>query len=615
MLGGYMGRMLWVDMTTRELREEPLDERLARDYVGGYGLAARIAYDRMPAGADPLGPDNILGIVTGPLTGTPTIEGNRFMVTAKSPLTGTWGNANCGGRFGPHLKMAGYDAIFVTGRSEEPLYLYIDEGKAELRSAAHLWGKDTIETEETLQAELGADTQVACIGPAGEKLSLISGVFNDKGRAAARFGVGAVMGSKGLKAVAVRGKLQIPIADPERARALRREYMKRKTPAYDFLSPGTIAGTGVSALNGDSPVRNWGGVGEVEIPTAGQNLSAERILSYQTRKSGCWQCTIACGGHVEVKDGPFKSSGHKPEYETGAAYGVMCLIDDFEVINKCNELCNRYGLDTISAGTAVAFAMECYEHGLITKEDTGGIELAWGSGEAAVALTQMMGERRGIGDLLADGVKRAAERIGRGAEQFAVHVVGCEPGMHDPKLAPTYMVSFVLDDAPGTHMQALYAPGLFAKGIDPAPPRQEMAGTGEFHRTLMALGHVVNCAGVCAFGYMSYEVDFITDFLTAVTGEPWGFERWKLAGERIANIRHLFNLREGHNMAEWTVPGRVAGSPPQQAGPHAGFTVDLETLRKDYFAAMDWDTQTSRPSAERLRRLDMEDLIDAIGAD
>jgi len=612
MLGGYMGRMLWVDMTTRKIREEPLDERLARDYVGGYGLAARIAYDRMPAGADPLGPDNILGIVTGPLTGTPTIEGNRFMVTAKSPLTGTWGNANCGGRFGPHLKMAGYDAIFVTGQSEVPLYLYINEGKAELRPADHLWGKDTIETEEALQSELGPDTQVACIGQAGEKLSLISGVFNDRGRAAARFGVGAVMGSKRLKAIAVRGKLTVPMADPERAASLRREYMKRKTPAYDFLAPGTIAGTGHSALSGDSPVRNWGGVGVVDIPTAGENLAPAKTLRYQTRKSGCWQCTIACGGHVEVLEGPYRSSGHKPEYETGASFGTMCLIDDFTAIARCNELCNRYGLDTISTGTAVAFAMECYEHGLITKEDAGGIELRWGSAEAAIALTEMIGERRGLGDVLADGVKRAAERIGRGAEAFAVHVMGCEPGMHDPKLAPTYMVSFLLDDAPGTHMQALYAPGLYAKGIDPAPPRSETAGLGDFHRTLMTMGHVVNCAGVCAFGYMSYEVDFITDFLTAVTGEPWDLERWQLAGERIANIRHAFNLREGLNMAEWTAHARVAGDPPQQAGPNAGFTVDVATLRSDYFAAMGWDPKTSRPSAERLRSLGMEDLIDAV---
>jgi len=256
--------------------------------------------------------------------------------------------------------------------------------------------------------------------------------------------------------------------------------------------------------------------------------------------------------------------------------------------------------------------MECYEHGLITKQDTGGVELKWGSSEAAVWLTEMIGERRGLGDLLADCVKRAAERIGGGAERFAVHVMGCEPGMHDPKLAPTYMVSFLLDDAPGTHMQALYAPGLYAKGINPAPPREEMAGLGEFHRTLMSLGHVVNCAGVCAFGYMSYEVDFVTDFLTAVTGEPWDLERWRLAGERIANIRHAFNLREGHNMAEWTAHPRVVGSPPLQAGPHAGFTVDVETQRRDYFAAMGWNPQTACSSAERLRMLGLHDLIDAV---
>lgn len=613
MLGGYMGRILWVDLSTRAIWDELLDERLARDYVGGYGLAARITYDRMPAGADPLGPDNILGIVTGPLTGTPCIEGNRFMVTAKSPLTGTWGNANCGGKFGPHLKMAGYDAIFVTGQSPEPVYLHIHEGRAELRSAAHLWGKDSIETEEALQAELGAHVQVACIGQAGEKLSLISGVMNEKGRAAARFGVGAVMGSKRLKAVAVEGNLPIPMADPERARALRREYVKRKTPFYNFLTHGTVTGTGRSAMNGDSPVKNWGGVGEIDLPLAGERLAPEQTLKYQTRKTGCWQCTIACSGHVEVNDGPFRSKGHKPEYETAASFGPMCLIDDFPAIARCNELCNRYGLDSISAGTAVAFAMECFEHGIITTEDTGGLELRWGDPAVAIALLEMIGERRGIGDVLADGVQRAAQRIGKGAEAFAVHVAGQEPGMHDPKLSPTYMASFALDDAPGTHMQGLYAPGLYAKGIDPAPARTEQAGRGEFHRKVLSLGHVMNSAGVCAFGYLSYDVDFITDFLTAVTGEPWDLERWLLTGERIANMRHAFNLREGQNMAEWTVHGRVAGSPPLAAGPHKGFTIDVETMRREYFAAMDWDPKSTRPSAERLRRLGLHDLIEAVG--
>jgi len=359
MANGYMGKILWVDLSAGKSRDEVLEEKLCREYIGGYGLGARMLFSHQKAGADALGPDNIFGLVTGPLTGTPAIEGNRFAVVCKSPLTGTWGDANCGGTFGPHLKFAGYDGILVRGIASRPVYLFIKNGVPELRDAGALWGRDTNETEDLLRHELGA-CEIASIGQAGEQLSLIAAIINDKGRAAGRSGVGAVMGSKHLKAIAVSGRASVPLFDPARARALRTRYLKRHGGAYDlFVKFGTIGITGSSAMNGDSPVKNWGGAGPVDFPSGPVKFRAEAVIAYQDRKYGCWRCTMACGGHMSVKEsGPYQGTRHhKVEYETAAAWGAMTLTDDFPALIKINELCNRYGLDTIAAGCAAAFAI------------------------------------------------------------------------------------------------------------------------------------------------------------------------------------------------------------------------------------------------------------------
>jgi len=614
MLGGYMGRILWVDLTQGTIWEEPLDEKLARDFVGGYGLGARMTYDRMPAHVDPLGPENILGFLTGPLTGTPCIEGNRFVVTCKSPLTDAWGDANCGGTFGPALKFAGFDAVFFTGKAAAPVYLHINDGVATLQSAEHLWGRDSNETEDALKEELGKETEVACIGQAGEKISLISGIMNDYGRAAGRSGVGAVMGSKNLKAIACQGKQEVPLADPVRAKELRREYMKRTEPGmHDFFkTTGTVGILGPGVFNGDSPVKNWGGAGQVDFPKGFANFDPDRVMEFQERKYGCWQCTMACGGHMAVHDGPYAVKTHKVEYETGAAFGTMTLNDNFPSLVKINDICNRYGFDSISAGCTVAFAVECYENGILTKADTGGLELTWGSHEAMVELLILMGERKGIGDVLADGVRKAAERIGKGAEQFAMHIQGEEVPMHDPKLQPGLAVTYLLDATPARHTQGGElnpVPGLGIK----IPPREQQAGRGPLHKELVSLVHVVNSAGVCLFGYLSYDFHFMPDFLTAVTGEPWDVKRIEVAGERISNMRHALNLREGLNPLHWHMPGRLIGQPPLEAGTHKGFSVDLQTQVKDYLVAMDWDPETTKPRAAKLRELGLEDLVDLVG--
>jgi aldehyde:ferredoxin oxidoreductase len=617
MARGYMGKILNVDLSTGQLSDEPLSEAMCRAFMGGYGIGAKILYDRMRPGADPLGPDNLLGFFTGPLTGTQCIEGNRFVVVCKSPLTGTWGDANCGGTFGPHLKFAGYDGVLFRGISSKPVYLAIENGRAELRDAASLWGKDANQTEHLLKEAMGEkagsqgkQVEVACIGPAGEKLSLISAIMNDEGRAAGRSGVGAVMGSKRLKAIAVSGKAEVPVADPEKVRALRKEFMKRHGGAYDlFVNYGTIGITGDSSMSGDSPVKNWGGVGPVDFPSGPVNFQQDRLIAYQDKKYGCWKCTMSCGGHMSVKEaGPYQGvKHHKVEYETAAAWGTMTLSDDFPALIRINELCNRYGFDTIGAGCTAAFAVECFENGILTTKDTGGLELKWGNAAALVALLDKMGKREGIGDILADGVKKASERLGKGSERFAMHVHGAEVPMHDPKFQPGLATSYKLDATPARHTQGHEDMPPVMDGW-PAHEKYQYAGKGDMHKKCSEMVHVVNAAGVCLFAFLSYEWQFMPEFLSAVTGWPMDTEECHRIGERIADIRHAFNLREGLNPLQFHVPDRILGIPAQSKGNVRGVSVDLDTQARDYCAAMDWDPVTAVPSRQRLLSLGLQEV-------
>lgn len=614
MLGGYMGQILNVDLTHGGLSKEPLDQDMARKYISGYGLGARILYDRMKPGVVPLSPDNILGFVTGVLTGTPAMEGNRFMVVCKSPLTHTWGDSNCGGFFGPGLKAAGYDAVFFTGKAEKPVYLFIQDGEASLENAEHLWGKDTNETEDLLKRKHGADAQVACIGEAGEKLSLISGIIHDHGRAAGRSGVGAVMGSKNLKAVVVQGRQEIPMAHPEKAANLRKKYREHVDQStYDFFATtGTIGDLAPGVTSGDSPVKNWTGAGAVDFHKGSKAFEPDKVMAYQTKRYGCWKCTLACGGYMEVVDGPYQIKGHKVEYETGAAFGTMTLNDDFESIIKCSDLCNRFGFDSISAGCTVTFAIECYMKGALPPALKEELELYWGNDRAIVELLQRMGERRpGMGELLADGVKVAAARLEQlgypQAHEFAIHIQGQEIPMHDPKREPGLATTYVMDATPGRHTQG--GEGSAPKGLpafkDPIP-REQQGGRGELHKEAVCYAHVSEAAGICNFGYYAYNYRFIPEFLTAVTGEKWDLDRCLITGERIATIRHLFNLREGLNPLDWEVPGRLLGRPPMEEGPHKGFIVELDVMVQDYLKAMQWDPKTTEPNPKRLAELGID---------
>jgi aldehyde:ferredoxin oxidoreductase len=593
MAGGYLDKLLFVDLSRGRIREEKPDESLYRDFIGGYGVGARILYTRQKGGVDALGPENTLGVMTGPLTGTPTPLGCRYAVVGKSPLTGSWGDANCGADFGPYLKFAGCDGVFFTGISPEPVYLYIDNGRAELRDATHLWGKSTFETEDMVKGETSQDARVMAIGPAGEKQSLIAAIITHKGSAAGRSGLGAVMGSKKLKAVAVRGEGKVALANPEAVEKLRKDYLAiiMKSPARNGLhSFGTCSHTDNSAHSGDTPVKNWGGVGVVELPDV-SGLSKEKFNDGVASRSGCWRCPVACHGRLKDGTGEYKypAGTKRPEYETAAAFGAMCLCTDAEAIAMANHICNLYGIDTISAGTIIAFAMECYEHGLITKKDTGGIDLKWGNHRAMVAMTEKLARREGFGEVLADGVKKAAERIGQGAEEFAVHIGGQELGLHDPKA-----------DFPGfkgTPTAAKYK-------MDAAPGRHT-GGFGPTHYGWL----VVNAAGLCLhINTMTGGAQYATEFLAAVTGWERPLKEILKCGERIEVMRHVFNLREGDNPINRKVHGRITGRPPQQEGPLAGVTADLDAQVYWNLGAMDWDRVTARPSRDRLLELGLDDV-------
>jgi len=609
MARGYMGKMLMVDLSRKELKDEVLDERLGRQFIGGYGIGARIIFSRQKAGVDPLGPDNIFGILTGPFTGTAALSGTKHTIVAKSPLTGGWGDANSGGSFGAYMKFAGYDAVFFTGISEKPVYLFINNGKAELKDAVHLWGKDSYETEDILKSELGKDVQVSCIGPSGEKLSLISCLMHDHGNAAGRSGLGAVLGSKKLKAVAVKGNMKVPLADEEKTSALGKEYLGKLGGHVSWQKEfGTSFLTVPFGQGGSSPVKNWGGVQVIDFPKI-ERIGAKAMVERQTKRYACYRCPIACRAYMKAGTGEYRyeAGSHRPEYETIAMFGTNCLNDNLESIIKVNDVCNRYGLDTISAGATIALTIECYENGLITKADTDGIEMTWGNHEAIVAMTEKLAKREGFGDVLADGAKAAAEKIGKGADEYAMHVRGQDVPAHDPKKEFHCATTYTLDPTPARHFQGSEA--MHPSGLLPEFDPESFAGRGEAHRIGSNFNHAVVCSGMCLFVYWAFpNVDPIIDFMGAVTGWDVTIDELLKSGERIANIRQAFNIREGLNPLQFKVPDRLLGRPPQKEGPLAGVTVDLDTMANEYLAAMDWDPKTAKPSKKKLQELGLDDV-------
>lgn len=620
---GYCGKIALVDLSRGKIEVETLDERIARDFVGGYGLGVRTLFERQKSGIDPLGPENILGFTTGPLTGAQIPGGGRYTVVGKSPLTGGWGDANSGGYFGNELKMAGWDAVFIAGKASSPCYLLVTDTGIEVRDAAGLWGMDTVDTEDQLRRELGVPgIKVACIGPASEKLSLISGIVNDKGRIAARSGLGAVMGSKLLKAVAVYGKKSVDVADRARLNELRRSYNKqlRESPvamAATIMKYGTSGTVESNTVTGAAPVKNWLYAGGQAFPDAGK-LSDDEVINFQSKKFACTSCSIACGGIVSVPEGPYPfPDSHKPEYETMAAFGPLVLNDDLLSVMKLNDMCNRSGLDTISAGTTLAFAMECFERGIITQSDTDGIELTWGNAPAMITMVEKMIAREGFGDVLADGVRIAAQKIGKGAEQFAMHIGGQEPGMHNALILPGRGTGYIVDATPGRHTAAGATARLDVNAkLAPYPEMQfsgferyEYKRKGPAGAAASCYWQVGTCAGLCLFPVIFFGDFPMLDVLNAVTGWGIGMEEALKTGARIQTLRWSFNIREGINPSSVRLPERMIGVPPKSEGPLAGVTIDIDSLVYEHRKAMGWDPDTGYPTEATLERLGLQTLV------
>ena len=607
MSNGDMGKILWVDLSTRKITTESLEEKTCRKFLGGYGLGASILFERMEKDADPLGPENILGMITGPFTGTAVPGGSRYTVVAKSPLTGTWGDANSGGFFGPGLRFAGYDGVFFKGQADSPVYLLIDDGRAELRDAAALWGKDTTAAEEILQAELGKDTRVACIGPAGEKRALIAAIINDRGRAAGRSGLGAVMGSKNLKAVAVKGRQKVPIFDEKGLLTLRKKTLQELSSLVEVMRQfGTCAMLVHAVQSDDAPVKNWGGTAAGDFKEVEQ-IGGNRVIERQEKKYACYNCPLGCGGLMKAGNGEYeyRAGAHKPEYESLSMLGSNCLNSNLESIIKINDLCNLYGLDTISTGAVLAFAIECYENGLITKADTGGLEMTWGNHRAMVQMVEKMGKREGLGDALADGVKVAARKIGRGADQYAMHLQGQEYPGHDANMRLKWAIAYRMDATPARHTQGggMAPPGLILPAID----AKTLAGGGKAQKTVASYNHVINSLGICQIVMGTFpSVNTIIDFVNCVTGWAVTQEELLKTGERIANIRQAFNVREGWNPLKYEIPARIAARPPAREGQMAGIKLEEVPADREFCEAMDWDTKTARPSKNKLLELGLD---------
>jgi len=616
MTAGYIGKILIVDLTSGEVKEERLPDELYREFIGGVGLGVRLLYERQPGKVDPLGQQNILGFMPGLLSGTAAPSSSRLTLVSKSPLTGGWGDASVGGYMGFDLKRAGYDGILFYGISPKPVYLLICQGKAELKDASHLWGKDTIETEETLRKEIG-DTRlrVACIGPAGEKLSLISSVMTEGGRAAARSGLGAVMGSKRLKAVAVRGQNVVPVADNTRVQQLQKQFIKDvKETKVKFIgtlkSLGTVGNTEGFIAGGATPIKNWSLNGEDSMPADAQPYGIG-VNSYLVKRHTCVGCPIGCGGSVRTEE---TGECLRPEYETVAGFGPMCLINDMAAIITACNICDRYGIDTISVSTTIAFAIECYQRGILTKQDTDGIELTWNNPSAVIAILKKIVKREGIGDVLADGVKRAAERIGHGAEESAIHVGGQEMGFHDPRQLPARGTGYICDPTPGRHttffvgtiLERAGSPGPYPELWGPQVELRDYEHKSVIYSAAIKYEQVVASAGVCKFALFQGTFPAI-DLIAAVTGWDFTPEEAMVTGERIQTLRQLFNIREGINPIEIRLPQRV--SQPTTSGPLKGITSDFDLLRKQYYEAAGWNPETGHPIESRLEELGLRDLV------
>jgi aldehyde:ferredoxin oxidoreductase len=611
-MSGYMGRLLVVDLTSGELKEEPVDDNLAHDFVGGAGYAARYLYDELGPDTDPLGPENTLMFMTGPLVGTRAPSCGRHEVCALSPLTGIWGESNSGGFWGAELKFSGYDGIVVRGRSDKPVWLSVIEGQPPaLHDASDLWGLDTYETQQRLRDELGDEkVRVASIGPAGENQVLYAAIMNDHGRAAGRTGMGAVMGSKNLKAIAVRGRQRVPLAERETFSQTAKKAVKIvmddiSTQVYRQM--GTASFVDMSIMWGNLPNKYWTEPSFEEATNLSGVSMMETIL---TRPVSCYGCLVACGREVSLKDTPYAVEVvDGPEYETIGTLGSLLMVADLPGVAYANHLCNRYGLDTVSAGSSIALAYLLYARGFITAADSGGLPLQWGDIETAHTLLEMIAKREGFGDVLAEGAKRLAARYG--AEDLAVHVNGLEMPAHDPRALSGMAVAYATSPRGACHMQGdmyIIDMGLTLSEVGVFPGgRFKTRGKSKTVSRLQDWRTIYNSAIMCIF--VNPTVPILTQLLSAATGRSSDIVCWHRTGERIFNLKRAFNNRLGVRRGNDRLPQRLF---IPMSGGSMGRTPRMDKLMEEYYAYREWDWETGKPSRDKLISLGLPEIAEEL---
>lgn len=610
--GGYVGKIARIDLTKKWVKTEKVKPPFAVKYVGGRGWSARLIWDEIPVHTDPLGPKNKLIIATGPLSGLLIPGAGKTSFAAISPATGYYGDSNVGGMFCTELKQAGFDALILEGKSDKPVYLWVEDGEVEMRNAEDYWGTGSLDTENSLKKDLGDELiRVASIGQAGEKLVNFACVTCDYGRQAGRTGMGAIMGSKKVKAIAVRGSFDIPVADHKAMRKLFEESMRKilKHPVLDiWQKQGTMQFIDWVQENVCLPTRNFSSATYEGYRGINADIMEKNV---KVADRACFACPICCGHFTIIKEGPHKGIGVEgPEYETAAMIGSNCMLPTIEDVIYANYLCDNLGLDTISAGNIVAFAMECYEHGIITKEDLNGIELKFGNAQAMFDFLEMIAKREGIGNLFAEGVKKASEKLGKGSEKFAMQVKGLEISGYDVRAAQAMGLAYATADI-GAHHNRAWA---ITKDIEVG--RESYDEDKVKH--VIYLQHarpLFDLLGTCRFQWLETEIEpaFYNRFYVAATGIKTTIEDLLQASERIYNLTRAISIREGLTSKEDWLPERSFTDPVPE-GTVKGATLDKSKFKKmvkTYYKLRGWD-EKGVPTPEKLEELGLKDVAEQL---
>jgi len=604
------GRVLRVNLTERKFSEEPVSKDLIQNYIGGAGFGVKLLYDGLKPGIDPLGEENQLIFVSGPLAGTNAQAFGRWKVFFKSPLTGGYSKSSGGGYLAAEMRFAGFDAIIVEGIADSPVYLWVHDRHYELRDATYLWGLDCDDTHTLIREELGDPRiRIACIGPAGERGVKYAGIFSDR-RAAARGGGGTVMGAKKLKAIAVRGNERVDLADPEAFRAAVKEQVQtyKSNPVFGFFPEVGTQTPEFTNILGIFPTRNFR---EGFLPQWEQ-IDASEFTKLRVRKTTCYSCMIHCGSITKMGMGKYSGAWSEgPEYETIWGFTGPIAALDIGLTIAADKLCDDLGLDTLSTANTIGFAYELYERGIITKQDTGGLELTYANGEPVLELIKHIAYREGFGGLLAEGVREAARRIGKGAEQYAIHVKGMEVAAYDPRGAKAHGLNMITANNGPDHSSGYAPQEIFGVPIPKEVDRFAVEGKGELTKLNQDLTAMLMTGIACGFtvsnGMLTPEL--YGKLISAATGvkdfaDPAYL--WQV-GERIFNLERMFNMREGFNRKDDTFPARIT-SEPLPAGPAAGQVFEEESLLAEYYQARGWDSN-GKPLPETLNRLGLSSVV------